>query len=223
MDSYKREFIELMVEANVLTFGDFVTKSGRRSPYFMNAGRFNTGPLLARLGLYYAHAIHGRVGAAFDVLFGPAYKGIPIATAAAIALHQEYGKAAAVCFDRKEVKDHGEGGALMGHVPRDGDRVVIVEDVTTAGTSIREVVPRLRAAARVELKALVVAVDRQERGTGSKSALAEVGETYGLETFAIVTLDEIVAHLGAHDVGGRRVLDQELLARIGAYRAEFGA
>jgi orotate phosphoribosyltransferase len=223
VDEHKRAFIEFLVEAQVLTFGDFVTKSGRRTPYFINTGRFSSGGQLGRLGAAYAHTLHERLGAGFDLLFGPAYKGIPLATATAIALAHDFGHDVQIGFNRKEVKDHGEGGSLVGHVPKDGERIVIIEDVTTAGTSIREVVPALRAAApNCQLVALVVAVDRQERGPGGKLALVEVAETYGLQTFPIVTIDEVVAHLSAHAVNGRMVLDQELLGRIRAYRAEFG-
>ncbi len=224
MESYKREFIEFMVRAEVLTFGDFLTKSGRRTPFFINTGRYRTGAHLARLGAFYAQAIRAELGDAFDVLFGPAYKGIPLVTATALSLFTEHKQDVAFCFNRKEAKDHGEGGTLIGHTPRDRDRVVIVEDVTTAGTSIRETVPLLRAAAAgVVLTGLVVSVDRQERGTGARSALVEVAETYGMKTFAIVTLDEIVAHLSTQPVGGRLLLDGNLVEKIRAYRAEYGA
>ena len=224
METYKREFIEFMVRSNVLTFGDFVTKSGRKTPFFINTGRYRTGAQLAQLGRYYAQAIRATLGDAFDVLFGPAYKGIPLVTAAALTLAQEHGKDVAFCFNRKEAKDHGEGGTLIGHTPRSGDRVVIVEDVTTAGTSIRETVPLLRAAsADVKLAGLVVSVDRQERGTGTKTALAEVAETFGMKTFAIVTLDEVVEHLGTTPVDGTLVIDAAMRARIDAYRKEYGA
>ncbi|MCI0573162.1 MAG: orotate phosphoribosyltransferase [Myxococcaceae bacterium] len=223
MESYKREFIEFMVRAGVLTFGDFVTKSGRRTPFFINTGRYRTGAHLAQLGHFYAQAIRSTLGDDFDVLFGPAYKGIPLVAATALTLQREFGKDVAFCFNRKEAKDHGEGGVLVGHTPRPGDRVVIVEDVTTAGTSIRETVPLLRAAADVTLAGLVVSVDRQERGTGNKSALAEVAETFGMKTFAIVTIDEVVAHLGTTPVDGRLVIDAPLRERIDAYRREYGA
>jgi len=226
VESYKREFIEFMVRAGVLTFGDFTTKSGRRTPYFVNTARYRTGSQVARLGRFYADAIVSRAaGERIDVLFGPAYKGIPLVVATAIALAEHHGRDVAYCFDRKEAKDHGEGGLLVGHVPRDGERVLIVEDVTTAGTSIRETVPKLRAAADVALAGLVVSVDRQERGAGQggRSALEEVGAEFGMDAFAIVTLDEIVAHLRRHDVDGRRVLDEGLLARIDDYRRQYGA
>jgi orotate phosphoribosyltransferase len=224
MNDNKRGFIEFMVRAGVVTFGDFITKSGRRTPYFINTGRFNTGGRLAQTGKYYAGALREHLGSGFDVLFGPAYKGIPLVTATAIALHEEYGQDVAVAFNRKEAKDHGEGGALVGHAPQPGERVVIIEDVTTAGTSIREVVPLIQAISpQAKLTALVVAVDRQERGPGGKSALAEVAATYGLSTFAVVTIDEVVEHLSSVPVDGRQLIDAPLLERIRAYRSEYGA
>lgn len=224
MHENKRGFIEFMVRAGVVTFGDFVTKSGRRTPYFINTGRFSTGGRLSQTGKYYAGALREKLGDGFDVLFGPAYKGIPLVTATAIALFSEFGQDAAIAFNRKEAKDHGEGGALVGHVPTAGERVVIIEDVTTAGTSIREVVPIIRAASpEAKLTALIVAVDRQERGPGGKSALAEVAETYGIVTFAVVTIDEVVEHLSMQAVDGRMLIDGPLRERIRAYRAEYGA
>ena len=220
MQSYKREFIEFMVRCDVLRFGDFTAKSGRKTPYFINAGRYRTGSQLRLLSRYYANAIHAELGDAFDVLFGPAYKGIPLAAATAMALHEHYAHDAAFCFNRKEVKDHGEGGRLIGHELRDGDRVLIIEDVTTAGSSIRETVPILRAAANVRLTGLVVSVDRMERGTGDKNALAEVAETYHMKAFAIVTIEDIIAHLRAHLVDGKQILDDDTYRRVLAYREQ---
>ncbi|MDA1263981.1 MAG: orotate phosphoribosyltransferase [Planctomycetota bacterium] len=222
MEAYKREFIEFMVRCEVLTFGDFTTKSGRKTPYFVNTGKYRSGTQIARLGEFYADAIQGRLSEGYDVLFGPAYKGIPLAVTTAAALASR-GKDVGFCFNRKEAKDHGEGGVLVGHQPTDGERVLIVEDVTTAGTSIRETVPVLRAAAAVELAGLIVSVDRQERGKGERAALAEVGEEFGMPTFAIVTLAEIVEHLSGREIDGRVVLGDADLARIEAYRAEYGA
>jgi len=222
MEAYKQEFIEFMVRSEVLTFGDFTTKSGRSTPYFVNTGRYRSGEQVARLGEFYADAIEGALAGAYDVLFGPAYKGIPLAVTTAATLSRR-GRDVGFCFNRKEAKDHGEGGVLVGHAPQDGERVLIVEDVTTAGTSIRETVPILRAAAAVELAGLVVSVDRQERGQGERAALAEVGEEFGMPTFAIVTLDEIVEHLAGREVDGCVVLGDADLARIEAYRAEYGA
>jgi orotate phosphoribosyltransferase len=218
-----RAFVDLMVRCEVLTFGDFVAKSGRRTPYFVNAGRYRTGAQVAELGRFYAAAVDEAFGADVDVLFGPAYKGIPLAVTTAIALHQHHGRDVAFCFDRKEAKDHGEGGSLIGHQLADGDRVVVVEDVTTAGTSIRETVPLLRAAADVDVVGLVVGVDRRERGTRhDASALEQLADELALRTVALATIDDIVAHLADREVDGRRVLGADDLERIAAYRAEHG-
>lgn len=213
MEQYKRDFIDFMMEVGVLTFGDFTTKSGRKTPYFVNAGLYRTGQQLQQLGEFYANAIQANLGEDFDVLFGPAYKGIPLVVTTSMGLNQK-GKDVAFCFNRKEAKDHGEGGVLVGHKLQDDDRVLIVEDVTTAGTSIRETVPILRAAAKVQLAGLIVSVDRCERGTGTSSALAEVGEEFGMPTFSIVNVHEIMSHVNlAAD-------DRE---RMEAYLKEFGA
>ena len=213
MESYKREFIDFMVDVGVLTFGDFTTKAGRKTPYFVNAGLYRTGAQLARLGQFYANAITDGLGDDFDVLFGPAYKGIPLVVAAAMALAND-GRDVPFCFNRKEAKDHGEGGILVGHKLRDGDRVLIVEDVTTAGTSIRETVPLLRAAADIRLAGLIVSVDRRERGTGSASALAEVGQEFGMPSFSIVNVHDILASVDLSS-GDR--------ARMETYLSEYGA
>lgn len=223
METYKSDFIEFMVRSGVLTFGDFITKSGRRTPFFINTGNYDSGAKMARLGSFYAQALQARMAGRFDSLFGPAYKGIPLVVATAMALAEQHGLDVPFAFNRKEKKDHGEGGGLVGHKLRDGERIVIVEDVTTAGTSVRESVELLGAVAKVELVGLIVSVDRQERGTGERSALAELRETFGLETFAIVTLEEIVAHLHNRPVEGKVVLDDQILAAIGAYRAQYGA
>jgi orotate phosphoribosyltransferase len=223
MESYKRELIDLMLSSDVLRFGDFTAKSGRKTPYFIDAGRYRSGLQMSQLARLYARALHGQLGSNFDVLFGPAYKGIPLAVATAIALHGEYGHDVGFCFNRKEIKDHGEGGSLVGHQLRDGDRVVIIEDVTTAGTSVHESVPLLRSAANIELTALIVAVDRMERGRGEQSALAELGESYGVKTFAMVTIDEIMDDLTGRSQDGRVLLNAETQARLSAYRAQYGA
>ncbi len=224
LDDRTREYVEFMVRCEVLSFGDFVGKSGRRMPYFVNAGRYRTGEQIGQLGRYYAAAIDQRFGSKVDVLFGPAYKGIPLAVTTSIALAEHHGRDIGFCFDRKEAKDHGEGGSLIGHRLVDGERVVIVEDVTTAGTSVRETVPLLRATADVEVVGLVVGVDRRERGTtGERSALDELADEFGLTTLALATIDDIVEHLGDRELDGRRVLGDDDLARIAAYRAEHGA
>jgi orotate phosphoribosyltransferase len=220
----RAEFIDFMVRGGVLTFGDFVAKSGRRTPYFVNAGRYRTGAQVARLGRFYAETIAATFGRDVDVLFGPAYKGIPLAVTTAIALQEHHGHDVGFCFDRKEAKDHGEGGVLIGHQLADGDRVVIVEDVTTAGTSVRATIPVLRAAADVEVLGLVVGVDRRERGThGDHSALDELAEDLGLTTVSLVTIDDVVEYLAGREVDGVEVLGDDDLARIAAYRAEHGA
>ena len=223
MDPQKAEFIEFMVRCGVLTFGDFVTKSGRRTPFFINTGRYDSGAAMARLGRFYAAGLVARLGEGFDSLFGPAYKGIPLAVATAMALQLDHGRDVPFAFNRKEVKDHGEGGALVGRRPAPGDRVVIVEDVTTAGTSVRESVALLQAVAEVKPMALMVSVDRQERGQGKRGALTELREEFGIQTFALVTLEEIVAHLHNRPVDGRVVLDDALYRAIGDYRAQYGA
>jgi len=222
MEAYKQRFVEFMVACDVLTFGDFVTKSGRRTPYFVNTGRYRTGDQIRQLGEFYAEAIEQSFGLEFDVLFGPAYKGIPLAVTTAIALAAGHGKDIGFCFNRKEVKDHGEGGSLVGCELHDGDRVVIIEDVTTAGTSIRDTVPLLQASADVELAGLIISVDRMEKGTGDRGALAELQETFGMATAAIVTLDEVVACLHNRPVDGAVVLDDAVKARIDEYVAAYG-
>ena len=216
MHDYQRRFIDYMIEVGVLTFGDFTTKSGRRTPYFVNTGKYRSGTQLATLGRAYADAIERSFPDGFDCLFGPAYKGIPLAVAIAMAF-AERGREVEFVFNRKEAKDHGEGGLLVGRKLRDGDRVLIVEDVTTAGTSIRETVPILRAAADIRLAGLVVSVDRQERASDASTttALAEVGAEFGMPTAAIVTIDEVVGHLG-----DRLTADDR--SRIAAYRERYG-
>lgn len=223
MEQYKQEFVEFMVRCEVLRFGDFVTKSGRRTPYFVNTGNYRTGTQMRALGRFYAQAIQTEFGTEFDVLFGPAYKGIPLVITASVALAGEFGVDRAFCFNRKEVKDHGEGGALVGQKLVDGTRVLIVEDVTTAGTSIRETVPLLRAAADIQLAGLIVSVDRMERGTGDRAALAELSDSFGMKTAAIVTLDEIVAYLHNREIDGRVILNDEIRGHIQAYLTEYGA
>ena len=223
MESYKQEFIEFMVESNVLKFGDFTLKSGRKSPFFMNAGAYVTGTQLKKLGEYYAKAIHDNFGLDFDVLFGPAYKGIPLSVATTMAISDLYGKDIRYCSNRKEVKDHGDKGILLGSPIQDGDKVVIIEDVTTAGTSIKETLPIIKAQGDVNPIGLVVSVDRMERGQGTKSALKEIEENYGLQTTAIVTMAEVVEHLYNKEYKGRVVIDDKLKAAIDAYYEQYGA
>lgn len=223
MERYKKEFIEFMVESEVLKFGDFTLKSGRKSPFFMNAGAYVNGSQLRRLGEYYARAIHDHYGLDFDVLFGPAYKGIPLTVATTMAISELYGKEIRYCSNRKEVKDHGDTGILLGSKLQDGDRVVIIEDVTTSGKSIEETYPILKAQADVEIKGLIVSLNRNERGKSpERTALEEIRELYGFETAAIVSMPEVIEHLYDRPCGGKVIIDDELKARIDAYYAEYG-
>ncbi len=222
MEKYKQEFIEFMVESNVLKFGDFTLKSGRKSPFFMNAGAYVTGSQLMRLGRYYAEAIHEHYGDDFDVLFGPAYKGIPLSVATVIAFHEMYGKEIRYCSNRKEVKDHGDTGILLGSRLQDGDKVVIIEDVTTSGKSIEETFPILKAQGDVTIVGLMVSLNRLERGKGEKSALEEIKELYGIEANAIVTMADVVEHLYNRECQGRIVIDDTLKAAIDAYYEQYG-
>ena len=206
MEQYKQEFIEFMIDCNVLKFGDFVTKSGRKTPFFVNTGFYRTGAQLRKLGQYYAKAIESKFGLDFDVLFGPAYKGIPLTVAATMAISEEYGKDIRYCSNRKEVKDHGDKGILLGSPIEDGDKVVIIKaqgDVSPIG--------------------LVVSVDRMERGQGTKSALKEIEEKYGLKTTAIVTMAEVVEHLYNKEYKGKVIIDDTLKAAIDAYYEQYGA
>ncbi|MCR4597112.1 MAG: orotate phosphoribosyltransferase, partial [Lachnospiraceae bacterium] len=225
MDTYKEEFIRFMVESDVLKFGDFTLKSGRKSPFFMNAGAYVTGSQLKRLGEYYARAIHETYGDDFDVLFGPAYKGIPISVVTAVAYSDLYGREIRYCSDRKEVKDHGaDKGGLLGSPLKDGDRVIMIEDVTTSGKSMEETVPKVRAAADVTIVGLMVSLDRGEKGLESdRSALVEVSEKYGFPAHAIVSMAEVTEALYNREVAGRVLIDDEMKASIDAYYREYGA
>ena len=223
MEAYKQEFIEFMVESQVLKFGEFTLKSGRKSPFFMNAGAYVTGTQLRRLGEYYAKAIHDNYGLDFDVLFGPAYKGIPLSVATTMAISELYGKDIRYCSNRKEVKDHGDTGILLGSKLKDGDRVVIIEDVTTSGKSIEETFPILKEQANVEIKGLMVSVNRMERGKGDKSALEEIQEKYGFPANAIVTMEEVVEKLYNQECGGKVIIDDAIKAAIDAYYEQYGA
>ena len=224
MESYKKEFIEFMVESEVLKFGDFTLKSGRKSPFFMNAGAYVTGTQLRRLGEYYAKAIHDNYGLDFDVLFGPAYKGIPLTVATTMAISELYGKDIRYCSNRKEVKDHGDTGILLGSKLKDGDRVVIIEDVTTSGKSIEETFPILKAQADVEIVGLMVSLNRMERGLSSeKSALEEIKEKYGFDANAIVSMTEVTEYLYNKPYKGQVYIDDTLKAAIDAYYAQYGA
>ena len=221
--TYQEEFITFMVRAGVLTFGDFTTKSGRRTPYFINTGNYKTGAQAAKLGDYYAACIQQNLPDGVDCLFGPAYKGIPLAVAAASSLYRNYGRDLPYCFNRKEAKDHGEGGVMVGYKPQDGDRVAIVEDVVTAGTAVRESIALFQQVADVSIRALFVSVDRMERGTRDCSTLDELREDYGITVWPIVTVREIIAFLHNREVDGKVYSDDAVKARMETYLAEYGA
>ena len=225
MEQYKKEFIEFMVDCKVLKFGDFTLKSGRKSPFFMNAGGYVTGSQLMGLGEYYAKAIHDTYGDDFDVLFGPAYKGIPISVVTAIAYSKLYGKEVRYCSDRKEEKDHGaDKGSFLGSKLQDGDRVIMIEDVTTSGKSMEETVPKVKGAANVEIVGLMVSLNRVEKGLNSdKCALDEIKETYGFPTAAIVDMSDVVEHLYNKPYKGEVYIDDTLKAAIDAYYEQYGA
>ncbi len=222
MEQYKQEFIEFMVDCNVLKFGDFTLKSGRKSPFFMNAGAYITGSQLMQLGEYYAKAIYDKYGADFDVLFGPAYKGIPLSVATVIAFSKLYGKEIRYCSNRKEEKDHGDVGILLGSKIKDGDRVVVIEDVTTSGKSMEETIPIVRAQGNVEIIGLMVSLNRCERGKGTKGALDEIKELYGFETNAIVSMEEVVEYLYGREINGKVLIDDAMKASIDAYYEQYG-
>ncbi|MDD3369430.1 MAG: orotate phosphoribosyltransferase [Lachnospiraceae bacterium] len=224
MEQYKQEFIEFMVDSDVLKFGEFTLKSGRKSPFFMNAGAYVTGTQLCKLGQYYAKAIHEHFGEDFDVLFGPAYKGIPLSVATTIAYSELYGKDIRYCSNRKEVKDHGDTGILLGSKIKDGDRVVIIEDVTTSGKSIEETFPIIKAQGDVTIKGLMVSLNRMEKGLKSdKSALDEIQETYGFEAHAIVTMADVIDYLYNKPYHGTIHIDDTCKKAIDAYYREYGA
>ena len=213
MTDYQQEFISFMMDCGVLTFGDFTTKSGRKTPYFVNTGNYKTGAQAARLGDYYAACIQENMPDGIDCLFGPAYKGIPLAVSAAASLFRNYGRDLPYCFNRKEAKDHGEGGSLVGYKPQDGDRIAIIEDVVTAGTAVRESIELFKQVGGVKLEALFVSVDRMERGTRDCSTLDELRQDYGIQVYPIVTVRQIIEALD----------DPERKARMEAYLAQYGA
>lgn len=221
--TYQEQFIEFMVRSDVLTFGDFTTKSGRKTPFFINTGNYKTGMQIAKLGEFYADCIHSNLGGEFDVLFGPAYKGIPLSVSASIALYQKYQLDKAYCFNRKEIKDHGEGGSIVGYKPKDGDRVLIIEDVITAGTSVRESIPLLKSISSAAVKGLVISVDRMEKGNGSLTALQEVEKEFGIKTFAIVNIKKILDYLFNKEIDGRIYINAEMKEKIENYIKIYGA
>lgn len=225
MEQYKKEFIDFMIECQVLKFGSFTLKSGRQSPFFMNAGAYITGSQLKKLGEFYAKAIHSNFGDDFDVLFGPAYKGIPLAVVTAVAYYDLYKKEIKYCSDRKEEKDHGaDKGNFLGSSLKDGDRVIMIEDVTTSGKSMEETVPKVKGAANVDIVGLMVSLNRMEVGKGGeKCALDEVKELYGFETSAIVSMADVVECLYNKECQGKVLIDDTLKAAIDAYYEQYGA
>ena len=224
MEAYKKEFIEFMVESEVLKFGDFTLKSGRKSPFFMNAGAYVTGSQLSRLGEYYAKAIHNHYGTDFEVLFGPAYKRIPLSVATTIAFSRLYGKEIRYCSNRKEVKDHGDTGILLGSKIKDGDRVVIIEDVTTSGKSIQETFPIIQAQGDVTILGLMVSLNRMEKGLETdKCALDEIQEKYGFPANTIVSMADVVECLYNRPCQGRLIIDDKMKEAIDKYYEQYGA
>ncbi|MFP3156039.1 orotate phosphoribosyltransferase [Lachnospiraceae bacterium ZAX-1] len=222
MEQYKQEFIEFMIDSQVLKFGEFILKSGRKSPFFMNAGGYVTGAQLRKLGEFYAQAIHTHYGDDFDILFGPAYKGIPLSVATTMAYSILYGKDIKYCSNRKEAKDHGDAGILLGSPIKDGDRIVIIEDVTTSGKSIEETFPIIQAQGKVDIKGLMLSLNRMERGKKDKSALEEIKETYGFGANAIVTMAEVVEYLYNKPYKGIIYIDDTLKQKIDSYYEQYG-
>lgn len=220
--TYQEEFITFMVRSGVLTFGDFTTKSGRKTPYFINTGNYKTGAQAARLGDYYAACIQENLPDGVDCLFGPAYKGIPLAVTAAASLYRNYGRDLPYCFNRKEAKDHGERGGMVGYKPQNGDRVVIVEDVVTAGTAVRETIELFRQVADVKFAALLVSVDRMERGSGEKTTIQELREEYGIAVYPIVTVGQVMDFLHNREIDGKVYIDDAMKARMEDYLAQYG-
>lgn len=217
MLTYKQRFIRFMVENEVLCFGDFTLKSGRKAPYFINAGKYRTGSQIAALGEYYAECyLEHKVNA--KTLVGPAYKGIPLAVATASALAAKHGVDVGFCFDRKEIKDHGEGGMFVGQALQNGDKVAIIEDVMTSGKALREILPKIRQEADVEVEAMIISVDRQEKGTGEKSAVAEAYDEFGIKVYSIVTMEDIIAAIEDDIIPGK-----EYLQAMKDYRKQYGA
>jgi len=221
--SYKKDFIKFMIESDVLRFGQFTLKSGRIAPYFINTGNYRTGEQIAKLGEFYAKCIAENIGADnVNALFGPAYKGIPLAVSAAGALYNNHNINVNYCFDRKEEKDHGEGGTMVGYQLKDGDKVVIVEDVVTSGKAFREVLPKLRAAANIDINGMVISVDRMEKGTGERSAAQEIFEEHGIKVFPIVTVREIIDTMYNTEVNGKIVIDDEMREKMENYLSVYG-
>lgn len=224
--NYKKQFIEFMVRAGVLTFGDFTTKSGRKTPYFVNTGNYKTGAQADKLGHFYASCIeenmkNGKIKEDIVALFGPAYKGIPISVATAISLSRDFDRDINYCFNRKEEKDHGEGGNMVGYKLQDEDSLLMVEDVITAGTAVRETLPQLMAAAKVKVEGLIISVDRMEKGQGDKTAIQEIEEEFGIKTYPIVTVREIIDAMHNTEIDGKIVIDDAMKQRMEEYLAKY--
>ena len=220
--TYQEEFITFMVRSGVLTFGDFTTKSGRKTPYFVNTGNYKTGAQAAKLGDYYAACIQENLPDGVDCLFGPAYKGIPLTVAAASSLYRNYDRDLPYCFNRKEAKDHGEGGTMIGYQPKDGDRVAIIEDVVTAGTAVRETIELFKHIADVKFASLIVSVDRMEKGTGEKTTINELREQYGIAVHPIVTVRQVIDFLHNREIDGKIYIDDEMKGKMEAYLEQYG-
>ncbi len=214
--SYKKEFIKFMCDSNVLTFGEFTLKSGRIAPYFINTGNYKTGEQIGKLGEFYARCVEENKIEA-DVFFGPAYKGIPLCVSAAASLYSKFGKNVNYCFNRKEAKDHGEGGVIVGHKLNDNDKVLIIEDVITAGTAVRETLPILKKEADVSVSGVIISVDRMEKGKGDKSAVQEIYDEFGIKVYPIVTLLDIIECIKDGDIDGKQYLDKMI-----EYRKTYG-
>ncbi len=223
MQQYKKDFIHFMIEAGVLIFGDFTTKSGRKTPFFINAGNYRTGEHLEKLGDFYAEAINQNYKEDFNILYGPAYKGIPLAVTTAVSLNRTKNRNVSFCSNRKEVKDHGDTGILLGSKLKDGDKLLIIEDVTTAGTSIYENMPIIKAQGNVDVIGLIISVDRMEKGMGERSALVELKEKFGFKPCAIVTMDEVISYLYNREIDGKVIIDDKMKSRIDDYYKLYGA
>jgi len=221
MKAYKEKFINLLIKANVLQFGEFTLKSGRISPYFMNAGKLSSGSHIDSLGEFYADLINEKIGANFDLLFGPAYKGIPLATSAAAALYRKFGADKGVAYNRKEEKSHGEGGLIVGSALFDGAGVIIIEDVITAGTAVREVLPLLKAAAAVRVTDMFIMIDRMEIGNSGKTASAEILDEFGITVHPIVNTREVIAYLHNREIDGKIFIDDGMKNKMEEYMKKY--
>lgn len=215
-------FIDLLLQANVLKFGNFTLKSGRKAPYFLNFGEIRTGGQLYRLAEFYADVFHEKMGEERRILFGPAYKGIPLAVATSMKLKEKYDLDVPFCYNRKEKKDHGEGGSLVGEIPKKGDHITIIEDVVTAGTAIRETLDLLKGVDGVIVDSVILAVDRMEKGTGEQSTFHELESQYGIHTYSLTTIREILAYLHNRPVDGKIYIDDLLKADMLEYLSKYG-